>query len=334
MKPTSKRTHKNESPRRKPSNLRSHKTKSRGRPRRRATPAAVPKSDKINQPKRQNILRPVTNQWLQTVWLQHGDAKECLTHVPTNTPQTCVTSPPYWQLRDYGLPDQLGTEPTPEEYVDRLAGVFDEVYRVLRDDGTLWLNLGDTYCGGGGFSPNSPTNRYRGRQSKASKAGRRPVPPGYQSKDLVGIPWMVAFELRRRGWILRCDVIWDKPDAWGNWAHDRPTRSHEYLFLFSKSKKYRYDPEVIREAAVMGTKHRRSVWSIPKSRYRGNHSATFPEKLVERCILASTKPNQIVIDPFMGSGTTGVVARRLGRFFTGFDINRDYVKEAMRRING
>ena len=279
-------------------------------------------------------LRSVKDHWMETSWLQTGDAKECLRQVTATTPQSCVTSPAYWQLRDYGVLGQLGNEPTPEEFVQRLADVFDEVHRVLRDDGTLWLNLGDTYCGGGSYSPDSPTNRYRGKQSKSSKRGRRPIPPGYKRKDLVGIPWMVASELRRRGWYWRYDGIWDKPDAWGNWALDRPTRSHEYLFLFTKSEKYYYDSEAVKQQAVRGTKHLRSVWSIPKSRYRGVHSATFPEELVERCILASTKPNQMAIDPFMGSGTTGVVARRLGRFFTGFDINPAYVREAMRRING
>jgi DNA modification methylase len=264
-----------------------------------------------------------------------GDALTVLRDLPDKQVRCCVTSPPYWQLKDYGVAGQLGGESTPEEFAENLRQVFAEVHRVLTDDGTLWLNLGDSYCGGGGYCPNAPSNLKGSKQStaKATKAMKRPVPLGYKPKDLVGFPWMVANILRQDGWFLRADIIWEKPDAMPEKLFDRPTRSHEYVFLLSKSRKYFYDLEAVKEEAVGGgLRNARSVWTIPIQRCPFGHSAVFPEALVERCVRAGTAVNDIVLDPFCGSGTAGAVALRLGRQFWGIEINPEYLKIAERKL--
>jgi site-specific DNA-methyltransferase (adenine-specific) len=272
---------------------------------------------------------------MSTFKITQGKAEEVLATLPDKSIQACVTSPPYWQLRDYGVADQLGTEPTPELYVEKLAAIFDSVRRVLRDDGTLWLNLGDSFCGGGGYCPTAPSNQAGSKQSgsKGTKAAKRPIPPGYKAKDLVGLPWMVALELRKRGWYLRCDCVWEKTCCMPEKLSDRPTRNHEYIFLLSKSKRYYYDASAVLEEAVGGgLKNRRAIWHMPRGAYRGAHFATFPEELPRICIAASTKEGDSVLDPFTGSGTTGKVAVELKRYFVGIELNPEYVQLATDRI--
>lgn len=280
--------------------------------------------------------------------LYHGDAHMVLSGLPTGSAHACVTSPPYWRLRDYGEMGQLGQEATPEEYVQGLTTVFEEVRRVLRDDGTLWVVIGDTYI----------TNRMPLSAS------------GYQPKELVGIPWMLAFSLRATGWMLRQEVIWHKPNAIPESTHDRCTRSHETVFMFSKSPTYYYDQNAIKEpvsdrtvfskvsdpkARQTGRKYtskpdifqrtkslgmyayrthrnRRSVWSVPTKKFKEAHFAVFPLELVTPCVLASAPVGGVVLDPFAGSGTTGVAALLNGREFVGIDLSESSLEIAKRRL--
>jgi DNA modification methylase len=300
-----------------------------------------------------------------TTWrIDVGDCRERLAELPERSVQTCVTSPPYFGLRDYGHDGQIGLEPTPDEFVAALVGVFREVRRVLCDDGTVWLNLGDSYARGfGGGSPGkkSATNAgsYADRES-------RPLPPGLKGKDLIGIPWMVAFALRADGWFLRSDIIWHKPNPMPESVTDRPTKAHEYLFLLSKSPRYYYDADAIREESIdppgksrggslsklqvgddyvaahthrgdaayesSGRANRRSVWTVATQPYAGAHFATFPPKLIEPCILAGSREGDMVLDPFSGAGTTGMVALRNGRSFVGCELNPEYADLARFRI--
>jgi DNA modification methylase len=276
--------------------------------------------------------------------------------------QTCVTSPPYWGLRDYGNPDQIGLERTPEAYVASICEVFAEVWRVLKDDGTAWLNLGDSYAGGGrGGNPEDSPHRKQatnfGSVTGATKE-KWPIPVGIKAKDLVGIPWRVAFALQAAGWYLRSDIIWAKPNPMPESVTDRPTKAHEYLFLLAKSERYYFDAEAIMEPAtyagttgymagpkqaarvltkdrgptgneapgaprwpVPESRNRRSVWTVQTKPYSGAHFATFPEKLIEPCILAGAPLGGLVLDPFIGSGTVGAVCERLGRRWVGTDLS-------------
>ena len=266
-----------------------------------------------------------------------GKSEEVLCKLPSEKARCCVTSPPYWQLKDYGVDDQLGTEATPEAFVDNLRGIFSEVRRILTDDGTLWLNLGDSYCGGGGYCPNAPSNKAGSKQSSShgTKAAKRPVPPGYKHKDLAGVPWLVAHALRQDGWYLRADIIWEKTNAFPEKVTDRPTRNHEYVFLFSKSRRYYYDHEAImEESATGGVRNRRAVWRLARGSFRGAHFAVFPEKLVERCLLAGSAEGDLVLDPFSGAGTTGMVAQALKRDYWGIELNPEYCQIAEQRITG
>ena len=251
--------------------------------------------------------------------LLQGDVMAKLAEIETGTVQCCVTSPPYWGLRDYGVPGQLGLEATPEEYVNKMVQVFREVWRVMRDDGTLWLNLGDSYNNTSGFSRASPEYFREGRVggSADKKAFKHSA---IKTKDLCGIPWMVAFALRADGWYLRSDIIWAKPNPMPESVTDRPTKAHEYIFLLSKRERYFYDAEAVREPGAIpagtkaakgsaerfntpgvnsrppeykiynGTRNRRSVWTISTQPYPEAHFATFPPKLIEPCILAGTSP--------------------------------------------
>lgn len=326
-----------------------------------------------------------------------GDTLTVLKTLPDKLVHCCVTSPPYWNLRDYGVAGQLGLEPTPEEYVTNMVEVFREVRRVLRDEGTLWLNLGDCYavgkprtediCLDGGM-------RYHNRQSKLRAQELKP-------KNLVGIPWRVAFALQADGWCLRSDIIWHKPNPMPESVTDRPTKSHEYIFLLSKSRKYYYDAEAIKEPAKRWTgqaatfertgvvsKHiipgqtaaqhrpnrsekgkgpigrgkqsynlasgikgqpqqdhsgwiggdgetcnKRSVWTVATRPFPEAHFATFPQKLIEPCILAGCPREGITLDPFMGAGTTALVAIQLGRNYLGVELNPKYIKLAEKRIS-
>lgn len=263
----------------------------------------------------------------------------------------CVTSPPYYGLRDYGVPGQIGLEETINAYVDRLVLLFAGVWDVLTDDGTLWLNLGDSYTGSGG-----PGSQYD-QQTKGTRA--RFVNPTrrvdtLQPKNLLGVPWRVAFALQASDWILRADIIWAKPNPMPQPVKDRPTISHEYIFLFAKQQKYYYDADAIMEEGVIpagskgaqgaqrraeeicvnarppvpwtytGKRNKRSVWTVQTRPYTGAHFATFPPALIEPCILAGSEPGDIVLDPFMGSGTTAEVAQRLGRRWIGCELNEKY----------
>lgn len=295
-----------------------------------------------------------------------GDVKEQLRTLPDGSVNCVVTSPPYWGLRDYGQEGQLGLERTPEEYVDNMVEVFREVRRVLSDDGTLWLNIGDSYSGSGKGPAGNLGKKHNERhlEHKHSKV----VPSGTKPKDLVGVPWMLAFALRADGWYLRQDIIWAKPNVMPESVRDRCTKSHEYVFLLTKSPKYYYDHVAIKEPVSdvslkraqsgwksnrpsakagpngvdveqMGTRfvnpdgrNKRDVWFIPTASFKGAHFAVMPERLVEPCILAGCPENGVVLDPFFGSGTVGVVANKHNRKYIGVELNPEYVEIAKKRL--
>lgn len=384
-----------------------------------------------------------------------GDVIETLRSLPDGIVHTCVTSPPYWGLRDYGVAGQIGLEPTPEEYIEKMVEVFREVRRVLRDDGTLWLNLGDSYAGSGKGPSGKSAKVHATKDGRQTMNNRRGVPYGLKPKDLVGIPWRVAFALQADGWYLRSDIIWHKPNAMPESVKDRPTKAHEYIFLLSKSPKYYYDADAIREPLAettverskyprfqnpknrkdvncgnpkteesaikrmlrRGKRNKRTVWTVATRPFKGAHFAVFPPDLIEPCILAGSpektcphcgapwkrvtvnergfdenglcrgcgqprnkhkqgkksalraqawrddsasllddgalpcsapktigwKPTcqcegndgsgrGVVLDPFFGSGTTGVVAAKHGRQWIGIELNPDYIEIAKRRL--
>jgi DNA modification methylase len=338
-----------------------------------------------------------------------GDVRDVLRELPDDSVHLCVTSPPYWGLRDYGSDNQIGLEPTPQRYVSALVSVFAEVRRVLRPDGTLWLNLGDTYASdpkkGGSGTPNGRNNRgedyARGKRIERGSGrwgGGNMGAPGLKAKDLSGIPWRVAFGLQDAGWFLRCDLIWAKPNPMPESVKDRPTRSHEYVFLFAQSPRYYFDAEAIEEPATwygpngypkagphsgqmhgrakkkpptweerkaagatrgnvafegnvgagtqrgvhgegvshdLGdglTRNARSVWTIQTQQFADAHFAVFPEELPRRCIAAGCPQDGVVLDPFMGSGTTALVARKLGRKSIGIELNPVYAALCAKRL--
>ena len=284
-----------------------------------------------------------------------GDARETLSAF-IDKARMCVTSPPYYGLRNYGDEEkQIGQEETPEEYISNLVEVFREVRDVLTDDGTLWVNIGDSYYNyrpGKGQALNKQTVSSNDQDLPQKCARRGNKLDGLKEKDLIGIPWMLAFALRADGWYLRQDIIWHKPNPMPESVRDRCTKAHEYLFLLSKNKKYYYDIEAIKEPAKdWGTrdrtkgkyhnqgsglqphsgltksypkKNKRSVWSISPRPYKGAHFAVFPPELIEPCILAGSKPGDIILDPFMGSGTTAMVAKKLSRYYLGCELHREY----------
>jgi DNA modification methylase len=340
---------------------------------------------------------------IQANSIHQGDVLDVLFPWPNAFVQTIVTSPPYWGLRDYGMADQIGMEASPAQYIERMVSVFRELRRVLRDDGTVWLNLGDSYAvsgkgGGGSFD----AERRGWQQIKGKRldrgtgrwgGGARPA-EGLKAKDLVGIPWRVALALQADGWYLRSDIIWSKPNPMPESVMDRPTKAHEYIFLLSKSERYYYDAAAIREpmklssinrlsqdvdaqngsaranggeksnghmkAVARGDKqrghsrrhagfndrwdsmtreeqmalgaNRRSVWSIPTKGFPEAHFATFPEDIPTLCIKAGSRIGDVVLDPFMGAGTTAVVAKRLSRPWLGIELNPAYIEIAQRRI--
>jgi DNA modification methylase len=255
-----------------------------------------------------------------------ADAKAVLTTLDDGIFQATVTSPPYWSLRDYGIPGQIGVERSVDAYIENLVAIFEEVRRTTREDGTLWLNIGDSYTSGG------RTWRAPDKKNPSRAMDRRPpTPDGLKPKDLIGVPWRLAFALQEAGWYLRADNIWHKPNCQPESVKDRPTRAHEYLFLFSKSAHYDYD-----RSAVRGPNGRnlRTVWDIHTQPARDAHVAMFPLALVEPCIRLSSQPGDLVLDPFVGSGTTGVAALEAGRRFLGIELNPEYVAIAERRLNG
>jgi len=259
-----------------------------------------------------------------------GDSREQLHKFEAGTFQMCITSPPYWGLRDYGIAGQIGAEASIDEYISDLVAVFREVRRTLTDDGTLWLNIGDSYTSGG--------RTWRDSDKKNPARGmnyRPPTPKGLKPKDLVGIPWRLALALQDDGWYLRSDIIWEKPNGQPESVKDRPTRNHEYIFLFSKSESYYYDHEAIKEPSKDGktVRNRRSVWKINTKPFKGAHFAVFPEELVRLCVLAGSHVSSTVLDPFLGSGTTGIVCNDNGRSFVGIELNKDYAEIAKQRLS-
>ena len=290
-----------------------------------------------------------------------GDCRQTLKEFDEKA-RMCVTSPPYYGLRDYGGEDsQIGQEQSPEEFIDELVKVFREVRNVLTDDGTCWVNLGDSYYNyrkDGCIPKQSFTNSRQDLPKTTPRRSNKLV--GYKDKDLIGIPWMFAFAMRADGWYLRQDIIWHKPNPMPESVKDRCTKAHEYIFLFSKSKYYHYDNEAIKEPAKdWGTrdrtngkyhnpgtglqphsgltksyekKNKRSVWTVNKKPYKGAHFATYPSELIEPCILAGSEKGDIVLDPFMGSGTTAMVAKSLGRDYIGCELHKDYGDLIQKRI--
>ena len=300
-----------------------------------------------------------------------GNALSALTGLADRSINCCVTSPPYWGLRDYGVEGQLGLEPTMEEYLEKMLVIFREIRRVLRSDGTLWLNLGDSYNGSG--PSGGPGKQYTNVGSQGTTLKRV---AGLKPKDLVGIPWRVAFALQSDGWYLRSDIIWHRPNQMPESVTDRPTKAHEYIFLMSKRERYYYDADAIKEDCLsgpsdikkmleslprIGGKHKtltdplskassltnigqkravgdpsgrnkRSVWTVATQPFKEAHFATFPPKLIEPCILAGCPDGGIVLDPFMGAGTTAVVCANLGRNYIGIELNPEYIHIANERI--
>ncbi|MDA9207052.1 site-specific DNA-methyltransferase [Crocinitomicaceae bacterium] len=307
---------------------------------------------------------------MNKVNVREGNCLDILPTMQAGSVNCCVTSPPYFGLRDYGNDEQIGLEETPEAFVESMVNVFSEVKRVLADDGTLWLNLGDSYASGGGKSQPQPdasgglSNKKlgtRGKQGSSASYGgfQRPntLGNGLKPKDLIGIPWRVAFALQQDGWYLRQDIIWSKPNPMPESVTDRCTKAHEYIFLLSKKAKYYYDADAVREDATTkyngggckgrvgeeGWKRRtenedmcrnkRSVWTVATQPYSVAHFATFPPDLIKPCILAGCPVGGTVLDPFGGSGTTGMVALELGRNAELIELNPDYVEIIKGRTN-
>ncbi len=302
-----------------------------------------------------------------------GDALEMLRTLPDNSVHCCVTSPPYYALRDYGVDGQIGREDTPAQYVARLTDVFSEVRRVLRPSGTLWLNIADTYAGKGNQGDSVDPKYPNGRTGQTVAINRRVE--GCKAKDMIGIPWMLAFALRDSGWYLRSDIIWMKANPMPESCKGRPSRCYEHVFLLTKSRSYYYDAAAIAEpvaestpmrmrrkfgknkysAGIPGQAHqhlndyrpngyaeedipllrnKRDVWQINSVPYKGAHFAAYPPKLVETCLLAGCPQDGIVLDPFLGSGTTAAVAKQMGRHYIGIELNPDYCELAKQRIGG
>ena len=302
-----------------------------------------------------------------------GDALEMLRTLPDNSVHCCVTSPPYYALRDYGVDGQIGREDTPAQYVARLTDVFSEVRRVLRPSGTLWLNIADTYAGKGNQGDSVDPKYPNGRTGQTVAINRRVE--GCKAKDMIGIPWMLAFALRDSGWYLRLDIIWMKANPMPESCKDRPSRCYEHVFLLTKSRSYYYNAAAIAEpvaestpmrmrrkfgknkysAGIPGQAHqhlndyrpngyaeedipllrnKRDVWQINSVPYKGAHFAAYPPKLVETCLLAGCPQDGIVLDPFLASGTTAAVAKQMGRHYIGIELNPDYCELAKQRIGG
>jgi len=291
-----------------------------------------------------------------------GDCRETLKQFDEKA-RVCVTSPPYYGLRDYGGENnQIGMEQTPEDYVDEMVKVFRLVRDNLTDDGTLWLNIGDSYYNyrsDGNYPKQTVSKTRQDLPTKTPVRGNKLE--GYKSKDLIGIPWLLAFALRKDGWYLRQDIIWHKPNPMPESVKDRCTKAHEYIFLLSKSKNYYYNNEAIKEPVKQdwgtrdrtngkyhneGTglqphsgltksytkKNKRSVWSVTKKPYKGAHFATFPPELIEPCIKAGSEVGDIILDPFMGSGTTAMVAKMLDRYYIGCELHEDYGNLIQERV--
>ncbi len=258
----------------------------------------------------------------------HGDARDLIHQLPDDTFQCVVTSPPYWGVRDYGIDNQIGAEPDLYQYISHLVDVFREVRRVLRPDGTFWLNIGNTYSSGG-RKWRDADDKNKGR----AMSYRPPTPAGLKKKDLIGVAWLLALECQKDGWYLRNDIIWNKPNCQPESVKDRLTVSHEYLFMFSKSERYYFDQDAIKENTTNGNgrKNKRTVWSINTEPCPEAHFAVFPRALVRPCILAGSRKDDMVLDPFYGAGTVGIVTKELGRKCVGIELNDQYLDIADKR---
>lgn len=276
------------------------------------------KKIKLFPPEKINIEEPT---------IFEGDTLKALELIPSGRVQCAITSPPYWGLRDYNISGQIGLELNLPEYINRLVSVFREVRRVLKDDGLFWLNIGDGYTSGN-RKWRAPDKKNRARAMNV----RPDTPAGLKPKDLLGVPWRLALALQEDGWFLRSDIIWNKPNAMPESVKDRPNRSHEYLFMFSKSEHYFYDYEASREDTNDGKRNKRSVWDINTQPFPGAHFATFPTSLIEPCVTISTRPGDLVLDPFFGSGTVGVVCQNLDRNYVGIELNPEYIEIAYKRL--
>ena len=298
---------------------------------------------------------------LETNKIYQGDSLEVLKTFPDESIDCCITSPPYYGLRDYGVDKQIGLEETPEDYIRKLVNVFHEVNRCLKKDGTLWINIGDSY--NGAKKGNTESNIHK---KAVINTFEKKLWDGAKPKDLIGIPWMLAFALRADGWYLRQDIIWSKPSCMPEPVKDRCTKSHEYIFLLAKSEHYHFNYLDIQEKAVSQNdrrfgegriaydvkransedknaqqsfvvvnekRNKRDVWSVSPKPIKDAHVATYPEELIEPCILAGSDRGEIVLDPFFGSGTTGRVAERLRRRWVGIELNPQYVEIAKKRTN-
>ncbi|MFG9966929.1 DNA-methyltransferase [Pseudomonas paraeruginosa] len=297
-----------------------------------------------------------------------GDCLDALRAMPDQSFHCCITSPPYFGLRDYGMAGQIGLEQTPAEFVTRLVEVFREVRRVLRDDGTLWVNMGDSYAGGGGgnYSKSVKQTGHGEHITNVRNRGSWLDSAGVKAKDLMGIPWRLAFALQDDGWYLRQDIIWHKPNPMPESVRDRCTKAHEYVFMLSKSPRYYYDHEAVKEDAVSdhpsgngfkrdaresyknldgtargndeqwtgvgGKRNRRSVWTVPTAGFKGAHFATFPPDLIRPCVLAGAPRGGLVLDPFGGAGTTALVAMQEGRRSVLLELNPEYASIARHRL--
>ena len=304
-----------------------------------------------------------------SIEILQGDCVESLNKLEDQSINTCITSPPYWGLRDYGVDGQLGLEETAEEFVEGMVNVFAEVKRVLRDDGTLWLNMGDSYAmtsirgKDSKFSGHLGSMKHWGKEGSI-QLGKRNLPFNLKPKNLIGMPWRLALALQADGWYLRQDIIWHKPNPMPESVRDRCTKAHEYIFLLSKKPKYYYDHEAIKEDAkypqgpnspqsikkgqgefgmdtrgglhkigAIAKKNKRSVWTITTKPFKGAHFATFPKDLIEPCVLAGCPEGGTVLDPFGGSGTTGIVAAQHNRNAVLLELNQEYIDLANARIN-
>lgn len=295
--------------------------------------------------------------------IYQGHCLDVLKILSSKSVNTVVTSPPYWGLRDYGVNGQIGLENSVEEYVSALVEVFREIKRILKDDGTVWVNLGDAYAGSGkgAWVEKDKQKHVYVPNPKGNETKINNIPTGLKAKDLIGLPWKVAFALQADGWYLRQDIIWHKSNPMPESVTDRPTRAHEYIFLMSKQPKYYYDHEAIkipsknpvddrgargnkkriptnlingiRNSGVYPKANKRSVWQVPTKPFKEAHFAVYPEDLIEPCILAGCPLDGVVLDPFFGSGTTGLVALKHGRNFIGIELNPDYIKIAEKRLS-
>lgn len=259
-----------------------------------------------------------------------GDTRDLIKQIPDDTFQCVVTSPPYWGVRDYGIQNQIGAEPKLNEYIADLVKIFSEVRRVLKPDGTFWLNIGNTYTSGG--------RKWRQEDSKnkgRAMSYRPPTPEGLKKKDLIGVAWMLAMACQVDGWYLRNDIIWNKPNCQPESVKDRLTQAHEYIFLMTKSERYYFNQDAIKQNSLNGAgkKNRRTVWNINTEPCPEAHFAVFPRALVRPCILAGSNGNDLVFDPFYGAGTVGIVSKELGRRCVGIELKQEFIDIASKRTS-